>query len=100
MKFRQGFISNSSSTSFCIYGYYLDKYIDCDYDIRDKTGIEVYSNPNSYGDSTYIGIPLSTIGDEETFKQFKQRVEATINNYINIPEGAEIGILESSWYDG
>ncbi len=100
MKFRSGFISNSSSTSFCIYGYYLDHDIEYDYKIFKQAGIKHYSNPHSYGDSIYIGIPLSTIGDEETFNQFKSRVKDTINKYVDIPDNSKIDILESSWYDG
>lgn len=95
MKTRFGFVSNSSSTSFCIYGIcisererFLDAFnqahggeepVDDFYDVRyalpeGTTGLSVYSG--DYG--TYIGMHPASIRDDETGRQFKDRVEATL----------------------
>ena len=109
MKIRQGFVSNSSSSSFCIYGANSDssealfdalkkaaiKNIaeedpDADEDEYDDDpcgtletlsldGMSVHFN---YDDRTvYIGRELTTIGDNETGQQFKDSV---IDNFVKL----------------
>jgi len=114
MKIRNGFVSNSSSSSFCIYGvcidyddlknvtddtkkFLLDKHNEIsteehqkdnfeDYfeffmedepytiveDIEDRTELSFWTMP--YTDTVYVGISYDTIKDEETGKEFKERV--------------------------
>lgn len=95
MKIRQGHVSNSSSTSFCLFGI--------DIDIQEAIGHflsneEVISKPweviekaealvrketkemdlevlfNAEGDDVYAGIPPMKMRDEETLSEFKERV--------------------------
>ena len=113
MKVRNGFVSNSSSSSFCIYGAemsiselpeeFYNKYMDkikkdwfgeseedmpetledliayvedncMENDLLEFLGLQSYG-----GDySTYIGREWSSIGDNETGRQFKNSVEAII----------------------
>jgi hypothetical protein len=95
MKIRNGFVSNSSSTSFCIYGAKISgKDFEIDYDdednddneddldeydslekIADEIGLEVYTM--EYVDN-FIGKSWASIGDDETGKQFKKSIEDKI----------------------
>lgn len=92
MKVRNGFVSNSSSTSFSIYGVVLDesdvnKLVEETHDVSvvmDGTDepidqlmallpkeFEYYHSYEQY----YIGRGWSSIGDEETGKQFRSSIE-------------------------
>ena len=107
MKIRSGFVSNSSSSSFCIYGTYLefseiieklkasnlltkdesrkfDEDEDADEDeymyenleelLSEKTDLSLYFDYE--GDSAWID--WSSIGDDETGRQFKEDVESEL----------------------
>lgn len=102
-KFRTGFVSNSSSSSFLIYGAIVDddviteeifqKYLkeefpefntleelqDSDeYDLSElfetlseKLDIDIHYGYEDY----YLGYSWDTVGDDETGKQFKERIQ-------------------------
>jgi hypothetical protein len=92
MKIRSGFVSNSSSSSFLIYGVSLEdseiyEYLNItdedqeaeDFDMyevlemADLNGME-FHHPEGY-DSWYVGRCWSQVGDDETGRQFKDRTE-------------------------
>ena len=95
-----GFVSNSSTSSFCIYGaaidcdvleamflnkdqeenYDEDDYGDELYEILEKKTQELgleYHHPDSDW-PCYIGKSWSDVDDNETGRQFKDRVEALV----------------------
>ena len=98
MKIRNGFVSNSSSSSFCIYGTYLEfedlikmsiqnniitskeakdfekngEWYELETMINNKTGLELNLDEES---NAWIGRSWSEIGDDETGTQFKDSVE-------------------------
>jgi hypothetical protein len=104
MKQRFGFISNSSSSSFCIYGFHFTKDMVSEEEIKKWAGkdfSEDYKNNefrfefcefveeklkgtklsiNSYEgeEGYYIGRDWSKIGDKETGKQFKDSVKKDV----------------------
>lgn len=96
MKSRQGFVSNSSSTSFCIYGVYVD---DGDLEKLEcaAENLELYHHYGQY-DGIYIGRAWSSIKDDETGKQFRESTQELVNK---LPiENKECDTYEEGWYDG
>ena len=87
MKIRQGFVSNSSTTSFCIMGDWMShpdypddhKYCDWDmYDICETNGLQCHS-PEGMRDYA-VGLCPSEMNDDETLSQFKARVLLNMKN--------------------
>jgi len=93
MKTRYGFVSNSSTTSFCIYGIYTDaiftdgeeeddKFFERMEDFEAKcqeADLECYIDE---GGGTWIGDSWHTIGDKETGKQFKDKVAKKVKGFF------------------
>lgn len=122
MKLRRGFVSNSSTTSFCIYGICIDDYdmlqkaadiakIKCDtksddfdsYEIgeigeqiADKHGLEYHSGPE--GEGMYFGKSLSNMKDDETYGEFKKNIAAELLKIFG--EKMDCGVIEEAWRDG
>ena len=97
MKIRMGFVSNSSTSSFLIYG--TDDISSEEYDlISDKYYKEIdYYCP--YGNHYYIGYSWDSIKDDETGKQFKDRVESKIKELLG-RDNMSFGTYEEAWQDG
>jgi hypothetical protein len=95
MKIRQGFVSNSSTTSFCIYGIKTTK--DFDYKKVKELGLEEYGSRPYDDDCNHIGISWYGIKDDETGLQFKNRVEKLIEE-AGFDE--QCYTYEDAWYDG
>lgn len=75
MKIRLGFVSNSSTTSFLIYGAYLTtKELD---ELTDSLPTLLEKN-YSYDEDGYLGRSWDTVKDDETGKQFKESVEKEV----------------------
>jgi len=94
MKYRNGFVSNSSSSSFVIVGVSDDNImkqiaekdgkfqdgeyqeINCDYGVDDTNAIDYYG---SYGEPYYMGIDISEKLEKkilpEIRKEFQQKVK-------------------------
>lgn len=76
MKIRIGFVSNSSNTSFCIYGIYIKNDSE---DLQEAIRIlDLYQHYGQDEDGLYVGKQWSDIKDDETGKQFKDSVKEKI----------------------
>jgi len=127
MKIRTGFVSNSSSSSFCIFGVAFDTdrfkklkmYQDKLKELAEKEGVKPEDYEEDYGvyevldcfkmpegftirepsnfDTVYVGREWKTICDDETGAQFKESVRKVITEMFG---DQECGTIEEAWYDG
>jgi hypothetical protein len=102
MKIRTGFVSNSSSSSFCVYGAYVDyekfdELLKEQLDILASAGIEEHGSPYE-DDTNMIGRSWTSIKDDETGRQFKDSVEAAMKQVFG--EDIKCSSHEEGWYNG
>ncbi len=114
MKVRARFISNSSSSSFLIYGAHilnknitkedLEKVLDREIDdgfrlnrlveeAAHNLGLEFIYGNGEY----YIGKSWDSMGEDETKRQFKKSIETAVKK---ISPNLSCETYEDSWYDG
>ena len=123
MKIRNGFVSNSSSSSFCIYGTHMD-YSDLVEKLKSTTMItekfsseeleEMEDNGEWYelvdtfesstdlslnysDDDVWIGREWSSIGDDETGSQFKESVKKDLEKLFG--EGVSCDTYDETIYN-
>lgn len=98
MKIRYGFVSNSSSTSFCIYGKLVsnNEFTEEKKDKIEKIGL--YTHYEQDGEGMYVGREFSTIKDNETGKEFKDSTLKLIQEIF--PDIKELFCITEGWYDG
>ncbi len=97
MKIRTSFVSNSSSSSFCIIGVYIEDgksmegrfgesyFSNVKFPKKALGKLENYTMEGYYG--TYIGVPVYEMEDSETLHEFKEKALGYINSLV--PEGKE-----------
>jgi predicted PolB exonuclease-like 3'-5' exonuclease len=103
MKIRAGFVSNSSSSSFCIFGMYLGKGSCVEklaYEIAKDTNLCVENGCNAYDDSVYIGMYPESMKEDETLRQFKERVLSQLIEKDEKYKDSELGWITDGGYDG
>jgi hypothetical protein len=104
MKIRNGFVSNSSSSSFCIFGTEVDSSMipeNCDdkyaffENLLEGTDLQYHRILDYDG---YIGRSWDSIKDDETGAAFKKDVEDKLQKLFGKP--IECSTIEESWYNG
>jgi hypothetical protein len=126
---RLGFVSNSSSSSFCIYGFpleedtiseeekknFMKKYLGKDYseedDVNESFELYEYIEEKLKGtslslegsqeclDGYWVGRSWSSIDDTETGKQFKDSIKKEAKEIFG-KEAKGFGTFEEAWRDG
>lgn len=108
MKIRQDFVSNSSSTSFVLYGVSLDsaeveKHIkkpDESWpaeDVFSQAGVECYVSDGMQ--RAYAGMSPVMMADNETLKQFKDRVMKKICDVYPEAANEKVKYIQGISYD-
>jgi hypothetical protein len=115
MKFRKGFVSNSSTTNITVMGIYVDDElaqhllelrqmeIPSGYDNSKYEIMEIVEGPlkcRMPADSdVVIGLEITQMRMDETKEQFMARAKEEIQKQFPGWEG-EIHYINESWYDG
>ena len=101
MLIRHGFVSNSSTTSFCVYGIVKDAKVSEKIEgVVGDAGLELFwGNPNDYHTKVYIGRSLCDIQGDETMNEFKLRITSAVETLFP-GEGHTCGNYEEGYYDG
>jgi hypothetical protein len=98
MKVRQGFVSNSSTTSFCIYGVGTNEPVSAS-DIK-KAGLS-YEYFQEYSEHKLaIGLPFTDIENHETGAEFKSRVRTAVRKVLPTVSDDDFGVQEDAYRDG
>ena len=102
MKCRNGFVSNSSSSSFLIYGTTIANGDGEDLDDRIRKLKLKLGTWNICGDAEYVGASWDKVGDDETGKQFKERVQAAVDRLTDDlgVEREKCATCAAAWFDG
>lgn len=104
MKIRNGFVSNSSSSSFMIYGGAVDASLIDDFEAfekrADKLGISLWEPDGYY--SIYAGVSLSDMEMDETRREFEARVKQKLDQLFQ-KQGVDLeevyfGLHSETWY--
>jgi hypothetical protein len=104
MKIRSGFVSNSSSSSFCILGVEVDsetydKVTSIGYKERTSTTLDSESSI-SCEDYHYIGYSPEKLGDDETLNQFKDRLVAEATKLGITIDKSKLSWITDGGYNG
>ena len=86
MKIRTGFVSNSSSSSFCLVGYAIDMDYDNYNELEEKfkdSGLKVRYGISDYADDILVGKDIYDMKDEETLSEFKERILKKLREYYD-----------------
>lgn len=95
MKIRSGYVSNSSSSSFCLLGIYMPENFDEDkfYYGTSKTFLEICNGIDKYLGNDIIGVNPAEMQDNETLIQFKERICQEFKKY-----GIDVKTDELNWF--
>ena len=101
MKIRSGFVSNSSSSSFCLFGVFLgeDKYGEA-HELAKDSPLRVECGINEYDDSTYVGLWPEDMNEDETLKEFRGRIRKYLVSKDDSLKDAKISWITDGGYNG
>lgn len=86
MKIRTGFVSNSSSSSFCLVGYAIDMDYDNDDELEEKfkdSNLIIRCGISDLEDCYIVGKDIYSMKDEETLLEFKKHILEELQKYYD-----------------
>lgn len=96
MKVRNGFVSNSSTTSFLIWGAQIKE--EPEWKSVRESDLELFYGDTSWEHSVFLGMSWDQVKDDETGAQFKERVEKEVEKLMG--EKLECSSHSRAYYDG
>jgi len=109
MKIRKGFVSNSSSTSFCIFGACVKEgwgeslvTLSAE-EIEDRLQNTTLRYATGESDEIYVGLNWHDMDDNETKQDFMRRIRKLILDAfpeITDQESLKVYMEVQGWYDG
>lgn len=108
MKVRNGFVSNSSSSSFCILGVTTDEInsklnpeVEIDFYEKCSDGLEYESWISEYEEGGAVGVYPCCMVEDKTVAQNKEAVADMINNSFGTDFTKDnIGFITDGGYNG
>ena len=114
MKQRIGFVSNSSSTSFCVFGIVMDRDVVMnlldemfgtnEYEVEDffrGFDIDAYSGLDNYSDSYVVGVDVCRISQDITLREQRNIIAGKITSIFGkIVPPNEVDFIVEVGYDG
>lgn len=99
MKLRTGFVSNSSSSSFCLMGLAID---DKAFSVQKAYNNKVNYEPgiSAYWGQICIGLCEFDMEDQETLLEFKHRALKMCRVFRPSADISNIGWMEDAGFDG
>ena len=97
MKIRNGFVSNSSSSSFVVFGRYnvnIEK-LGVDVDVLEEKGINYYEDDES---GACVGVDPDEMKSNETLLQFQTRVAKKLTDAGIPTEPSDLRFTGGSYY--
>lgn len=98
MKIRSGFVSNSSSSSFCILGFTAKD--DEEVGRMKSELLREESAISEYDDSRYIGAWPDSMKNDETLLQFKERIIEELKKFGIERKVEDLGWITDGGYNG
>ena len=95
MKIRNGFVSNSSSSSFLIYGAEVSRVDRDKFEASKETSLKYFRGPES--GNSFVGKSWSGIKDSQTGKEFKDSVKKEIETILG--HEVDCGTFEECGFD-
>lgn len=102
MKYRQGFVSNSSTTSFAIFGIEInnDDYNKLEDQYDEPVHGKYLSICNDEHGRMYTGLACEHMRDDQTLAMFKLEVLEKINKYLPDVTFEQIEYYSGAYYNG